>query len=158
MLYGSGYVLLAFLESEFVDKLSLITSTQLIDAVAIGQLTPGPVFTTATFVGYLILGFPGAMVSTMGIFLPSFLLVWLMRPLIPRLRTSPYVGSALDGVNAASLGLMAAVTFKLGLASLGSGFYVLIFLGSLFFLVKFKINSAWLILVGGLLGFILQIL
>ncbi len=158
VLYGSGYVLLAFLESEFVDKLSLITSTQLIDAVAIGQLTPGPVFTTATFVGYLILGFPGAMVSTMGIFLPSFLLVWLMRPLIPRLRTSPYVGSALDGVNAASLGLMAAVTFKLGLASLGSGFYVLIFLGSLFFLVKFKINSAWLILVGGLLGFILQIL
>ncbi len=158
VLYGSGYVLLVFLESEFVDKLQLISSTQLIDAVAIGQLTPGPVFTTATFVGYLILGFPGAMVSTMGIFLPSFLLVWLMRPLIPRLRTSPYVGSALDGVNAASLGLMAAVTLKLGIVTLGSPFYVFIFLAALFILMKYKVNSAFLILAGGTLGFILQVL
>lgn len=158
VLYGSGYVLLAFLESEFVDKLQLITSTQLIDAVAIGQLTPGPVFTTSTFIGYLILGFPGAMVSTMGIFLPSFLLVWLMRPLIPRLRSSPYVSSALDGVNAASLGLMAAVTVKLGMASLGSPVYSLIFLGALVLLLKVKINSAFLILGGGLLGLLLEFL
>ncbi len=158
VLYGSGYVLLAFLESEFVDKLGLITSSQLIDAVAIGQLTPGPVFTTATFVGYLILGVPGAIVSTMGIFLPSFLLVWLIRPLIPRLRSSKLVGGALDGVNAASLGLMAAVTLKLAMASLGSPLYGLIFLASLFLLFKFKMNSAVLIILGGLAGFLMDFL
>ncbi len=158
VLYGSGYVLLAFLEGEFINKLQLITTTQLIDAVAIGQLTPGPVFTTATFIGYLILGFPGALVSTAGIFLPSFLLVWLMRPLIPKLRTSTYVGSALDGINAASLGLMAAVTLKLGIASLISPVYVLIFIGALFFLMKYKVNSALLIVAGGVIGFILSTL
>ena len=158
VLYGSGYVLLAFLESEFVDKLGLITSSQLIDAVAIGQLTPGPVFTTATFVGYLILGVPGALVSTMGIFLPSFLLVWLMRPLIPRLRSSKLVAGALDGVNAASLGLMGAVTLKLAMASLSSPWYGLIFLASLFLLFKVKMNSALLIILGGITGFLLNFL
>ena len=141
-----------------MDKLGLITSSQLIDAVAIGQLTPGPVFTTATFVGYLILGVPGALVSTMGIFLPSFLLVWLMRPLIPRLRSSKLVAGALDGVNAASLGLMGAVTLKLAMASLSSPWYGLIFLASLFLLFKVKMNSALLIILGGITGFLLNFL
>lgn len=157
-LYGSGYVLLAFLESEFIRIYPVISEKQLLDAVAVGQLTPGPVFTTATFVGYLVLGIPGALVSTAGIFLPSFLLVWLLRPLIPKLRNSKWAGGILDGVNIASLGLMTAVTVRLGMSSLIDLLSVTLFIVALFVLIKKKINSAWVILVAGAIGFISQLL
>ncbi len=153
-LYGSGYVLLAFLESEFVTRLGLLTGRQLLDAVAVGQFTPGPVFTTATFIGYLLGGFGGAAAATAGIFLPSFVLVFFLNPLIPRLRASRWFSAALDGVNAASLGLMALVSVKLGLSSLGSLFAVLLFAGSLLALFRFKLNSFYLILTGGVLGYL----
>jgi chromate transporter len=156
VLYGSGYVLLAFLEAEFVQGFSVITNQQLIDAVAVGQFTPGPVFTTATFIGYLISGFPGAMLATIGIFLPSFVLVLLLNPLIPRLRKSTWVGGALDGVNVASLGLMAVVSVKLGIASLLDPFTIILFVIALAVIMRFKVNSAWAILAGGVLGFLYQ--
>ena len=122
VLYGSGYVLLAFLESEFVNKYGIITEKQLLDAVAVGQFTPGPVFTTATFIGYLIKGFSGAIAATVGIFLPSFLLVWLINPYINKLRNSKAFSSILDGVNLASLALMAGVLMKLGYNSITNFF------------------------------------
>jgi len=154
VLYGSGYVLLAFLESEFVARQGVLTSKQLLDAVAVGQFTPGPVFTTATFVGYLLGGFPGAFSATAGIFLPSFLLVFLLNPLIPRMRASLWFGAALDGVNAASLALMAAVSFKLALASLVDPLTAVLFAAALLVLMRTKISSFWLILLGGLAGFV----
>ena len=118
VLYGSGYVLLAFLRADFVVRLGWLTDHQLLDAVAIGQVTPGPVFTTATFIGYVLGGVPGSLLATLGIFLPSFAFVALSNPLIPRIRNSAWVGGFLDGVNVASLGLMAAVAVQLGRASL----------------------------------------
>ncbi len=118
VLYGSGYVLLAFLRADFVIRLGWLTDRQLLDAIAIGQVTPGPVFTTATFIGYVLGSVPGALLATLGIFLPPFIFVALSNPLIPRLRNSPWASGMLDGVNVASLGLMAAVTWQLGWASL----------------------------------------
>lgn len=152
VLYGSGYVLLAFLHNDFVMRLGWLSDQQLIDAVAIGQLTPGPVFTTATFIGYLIQGFPGAIVATVGIFLPSFLFVALTHPLIPCLRRSRWFSGLLDGVNAASLGLMGAVTFVLGRAALVDGRSILIGMIAFVLLVRFKVNTTWLILGGALVG------
>jgi len=152
VLYGSGYVLLAFLEADFVETLGWITSQQLIDVVALGQVTPGPLLTTATSIGYLTAGIPGAVIATVGIFLPSFVLVAAVNPIIPRLRKSPLAGAALDGVNAASLGLMAAVTIQLARVSLIDPLTIIIALlcvGTLFFL---RINSTWLIVGGGLIG------
>ncbi|MEM9136648.1 MAG: chromate efflux transporter, partial [Cyanobacteria bacterium P01_F01_bin.42] len=122
VLYGSGYVLLAFLQRDLVEQHQWLTSQQLLDAVAIGQVTPGPVFTTATFVGYLLAGHAGAIAGTIGIFLPAFLLVGLVNPWVPKLRQSPWSSAFLDGVNAGSLGLMAGVTFTLGQAALVDGF------------------------------------
>ncbi len=113
VLFGSGYVLLAFLRSEFVDP-GLLTDQQLIDAVAVGQFTPGPVFTTATFIGYVLDGVPGALLATVGIFLPAFVFVAITSPFIPRLRNSPALSGILDGVNVVSLALMAGVTLQLG--------------------------------------------
>src|SRR6185503_7132193 len=118
VLYGSGYVLLAFLRADFVIRLGWLTDQQLIDAVAVGQVTPGPVFTTATFIGYLLGGVPGALIATLGIFLPAFFFVAISGPLIPRLRQSRLAGALLDGVNVASLALMAAVTFQIASAAL----------------------------------------
>src|SRR5437899_9378093 len=118
VLYGSGYVLLAFLRNDFVERLGWLTDQQLLDAVAVGQFTPGPVFTTATFIGYVLGGVPGAALATLGIFLPSFVFVALSHPLIPRLRTSLRAGAFLDGVNVAALGLVAAVTWQLGRAAI----------------------------------------
>lgn len=155
-LYGSGYVLLAFLEREFVSVLGVLTNQQLLDAVAVGQFTPGPVFTTATFIGFLLNGYPGAFAATIGIFLPSFLLVYFLNPLVPRMRKSPWLGAALDGVNAGSLALMAAVSLKLGLSSLNDAFTIILMLISLFVMVRFKLNSFWLILLGALLGFLVK--
>ena len=118
VLYGSGYVLLAFLRSDLVQRWGWLTDQQLMDAIAVGQFTPGPVFTTATFIGYVVAGVPGALLATLGIFLPSFVFVAASSPLISRIRRSARAGGFLDGVNVASLGLMAAVTWQLGRAAL----------------------------------------
>jgi chromate transporter len=158
VLYGSGYVLLAFLRSDFVLRLGWLTDQQLIDAVAIGQLTPGPLFTAATFIGYILGGTPGALLATLGIFLPSFILVALSNPLIPRLRESAWLGSLLDGVNASSLGLMAAVTIQLGISSFTTAFTIMIGLIALFLLARYRINSTWLIAGGAAAGLLSHLL
>jgi len=158
VLYGSGYVLLAFLRSDFVVRLGWITDQQLLDAVAIGQVTPGPLFTTATFIGYILGGTPGALLATLGIFLPSFVFVAITNPLIPRMRSSAWVSGVLDGVNAASLGLMAAVTIQLARSSLTDPVTILISLASLVLLLWLKINSTWLIIGGAAIGYLASII
>lgn len=152
VLYGSGYVLLAFLRTDFVVRLGWLTEQQLLDAIAMGQVTPGPVFTSATFIGFLLGGVEGAWWATLGIFLPSFIFVALSHPFIPRLRASPWVSGLLDGVNVASLALMVAVTGQLARTSLTDPLTLLIALASLGLLLRFKVNSTWLILGGALLG------
>jgi chromate transporter len=152
VLYGSGYVLLAFLRNDFVERLGWITDRQLLDAVAVGQFTPGPVFTTATFVGYLVGSWPGAVVATIGIFLPSFIFVAAVNPLVPRLRRSSWMAALLDGVNAAAVGLMAAVTWELGRAAIVDALTALLALIAAVLLLRWKVNSTWLVLGGGLIG------
>ncbi len=156
VLYGSGYVLLAFLRNEFVIRLGWLTDQQLLDAIAIGQFTPGPVFTTATFVGYVVGGLPGAALATIGIFLPSFVFVAAVNPLIPMLRRSPWMGGFLDGVNVAALGLMAAVVWKLGLSAVVDWLTALLAIVAAVLLFRFKLNSAWLVLGGGLIGLLIH--
>jgi chromate transporter len=148
----SGYVLLAFLQRELVERNQWLTPQQLLDAVAIGQFTPGPVFTTATFIGYLLAGNAGAIAGTIGIFLPAFVLVWVVNPWVPKLRQSPWASGFLDGVNAASLGLMAGVTYTLGRAALVDGLTVVVAILSVIAVFRFKVNSAWLVLAGGAIG------
>lgn len=157
VLYGSGYVLLAFLQRDLVERNRWLTSQQLLDAITIGQFTPGPIFTTATFIGYLLAGNAGAITGTIGIFLPAFILVAVINPWVPKLRGSPWVSSALDGVNAASLGLMAAVTFTLGQVALVDFLTVVSALVSAIVVFCFKVNSAWLVLAGGIVGLIVQL-
>ncbi|MFY9674120.1 MAG: chromate transporter, partial [Terriglobales bacterium] len=152
VVFGSGYVLLAFLQAEFVERLHWLTDKQLLDAVAVGQFTPGPLFTTATFIGYVVAGWRGAIVATIGIFLPGFVLVAISGPVIPRLRRSPLFASALDGVVAGSLALMAVVTWQLGKASIVDWATLAIFGVSLIVLIRFHINSAWLILASAIAG------
>ncbi len=152
LLYGSGYVLLAFLHADLVSNLGWLTDKQLIDAIAIGQVTPGPVFTTATFIGYLLAGVPGAVLATVGIFLPSFVFVAISGPIIPRLRSSAWAGALLDGVNVASLGLMLGVTFQLGISALIDPLTILIALVCLFLILRFQTNSTWLIAGGAAVG------
>jgi chromate transporter len=152
VLFGSGYVLLAFLRADFVERLGWLTEQQLLDAVAVGQVTPGPLFTTATFVGYLLGGGIGAAVATVGIFLPAFVFVALSGPLIPRLRRSPTAGAALDGVNAASLALMALVTFQLARAALVDPLTVLLAAVSAVLLLRYRIGSVWLVAGGAAAG------
>jgi chromate transporter len=154
LLYGSGYVLLAFLEQDLVERLGWLTSTQLLDAVAVGQVTPGPVFTTATFVGYQVDGFAGAAVATIGIFLPSFVFVALLAQIVPLIRRSPWAGGALDGVNAASLGLMAGVTVRLADTAFTDAFTVLIATAALVVLVWKRPNSAWIVGAGAVIGLV----
>jgi chromate transporter len=154
VLYGSGYVLLAFLHSDFVGGLHWLTNRQLIDAVAVGQFTPGPVFTTATFIGYLVGGVPGALVATLAIFLPSFCFVPAVYPLVPRLRRSPRMSAFLDGVNVGAIGLMAAVTLQLAQAALVDWLTVLLAALAAVLLVRYRVNSAWLVLAGGLAGLV----
>ncbi len=155
VLFGSGYVLLAFLQDEFIDHRGWLTKAQLLDAVSVGQFTPGPVFTTATFIGYLIEGFPGAIVATIGIFLPSFIFVALSAPYLPKLRSSEKFSKFLDGVVAGSFALMAIVTFTLGKAALVDWKTSLICITALGILWRLpKINSAWLIILGGSIGYI----
>jgi chromate transporter len=145
ILYGSGYVLIAFLRADFVERLGWITETQLIDAVAVGQITPGPLFTTATFIGYILGGPVAAVVATVGIFLPAFIFVAISSPLIPRLRASPLTAAFLDSVIAASLGLMAGVTVQLAIGSFRSILAVAIGLVSALLLFRFKVSSMWLV-------------
>jgi chromate transporter len=152
VLYGSGYVLLAFLQADLVTNLGWLTEQQLLDAVAVGQVTPGPVFTTATFIGYILGGVPGAIAATVGIFLPSFIFVAISNPIIPRIRNSLWASALLDGVNAASLGLMAAVTWQLGVASLVDPLTITLAIISAVLLFRFKVNSTWLILGGAIAG------
>lgn len=152
VLYGGGYVLLAFMRADFVTRLGWLSDQQLLDAIAIGQVTPGPLFTTATFVGYLLGGTSGALLATLGIFLPSFILVGLSNPLIPKIRSSAAFGALLDGVNVSSLGLMGAVTMDLARASLIDPLTFLIALISLVLLLLFKINSIWLVSGGAVIG------
>ncbi|MBM3752069.1 MAG: chromate efflux transporter [Acidimicrobiia bacterium] len=154
VLFGSGYVLLAFLRADFVERLGWLTEGQLLDAIAVGQITPGPVFTTATFIGYVLDGPRGALLATLGIFLPAFVFVALTAPIVPKLRSSPLMGAVLDGVTVASLGLMAAVTWQLGHAALSGWLTVTIALVSLVALLRTRLHSGWLVLVGAALGWI----
>lgn len=154
VLFGSGYVLLAFLRADLVQRLGWLTEAQLIDAIAVGQVTPGPVFTTATFIGYVLSGPVGALVATVGIFLPAFVFVALSGPLVPRLRASPAAGAFLDGVNVASLALMAVVTVQLGRAALVDALTIGIALLSLLLLLRHRINATWLVLGGAALGWL----
>lgn len=156
VLFGSGYVLLAFLRADLVERLGWLTESQLIDAIAIGQITPGPVFTTATFIGYVLAGTGGALVATAGIFLPAFIFVAVSGPLIPRLRGSPRASRLLDGVNVASLALMAVVTVELGRTAIVDLATAGIAVASALLLVRCKINSTWLVLGGAALGWVMH--
>ncbi|MFZ0808741.1 MAG: chromate efflux transporter [Candidatus Sulfotelmatobacter sp.] len=156
IVFGSGYVLLAFLRSEFIEHLHWLTERQLIDAVAVGQFTPGPVFTTATFIGYLVAGIPGAFLATLAIFLPGFLLVACSGPLIPKLRRSPLAAAVLDGVVVSSLALMAVVAWQLGRAAIVDWRTLVIFAASAAIIFCFRINSAWIIAGAALEGWILR--
>lgn len=155
MLFGSGYVLLAFLRADLVERYGWLTEAQLLDAVVVGQATPGPVFSTATFIGYLLGGVPGAAVATAGIFLPAFLFVAISGPLVPRLRASPLAGAFLDGVNVASLALMAGVTLRLAVGSLRDAFSCSLAGLAAFLLIRYRLNATWLILAGAAIGCLL---
>ena len=156
VVFGSGYVLLAFLQTEFVERLHWLTDKQLIDAVAAGQFTPGPVFTTATFIGYIVAGWQGAAAATIGVFLPGFILVAASGPLIPRLRRSPAAAAALDGVVAGSLALMAIVAWQLGKASIVDWKTLAVFGASLIVLLRFRLNSAFVIAAAAVVGWIMR--
>ncbi len=158
VVFGSGYVLLAFLRNDFVSRLGWLTDRQILDAVAIGQFTPGPVFTTATFIGYIVGGLNGALLATTGIFLPAFIFVAIVFPVIGRLRRSPWTSGFLDGVNVGALGLMAGVTWQLGRAAIIDWPTALFALISCVLVFRFKINSAWLVLGGGAAGMITKFL
>ncbi len=154
VLFGSGYVLLAFLRADLVERWHWLSDAQLLDAIAIGQVTPGPVFTTATFIGYILAGPLGAVISTLGIFLPAFLFVALSSPLVPFLRRSTIAGAFLDGLNVASLALMAVVTWQLGIAAIVDPITVTLVIVSTILLIRFGVNSVWLVLGGGIIGLV----
>ena len=156
LLFGSGYVLLAFLRADLVERWHWLTEGQLLDAIAVGQVIPGPVFTTATFIGFVLGGYSGAIVATVGIFLPAFFFVAMSGPLVPRIRRSVTAGAFLDGVNAASLSLMTAVTWQLGRASLIDWLTIAMLAISLLLLMRFRINSVWLVLGGAIMGILLD--
>jgi chromate transporter len=150
-------VLLAFLRGDLVDRWHWLTNAQLLDAIAVGQVTPGPVFTTATFVGYILAGTSVAAVATLGIFLPAFLFVAISGPLIPRIRRSPTAGAFLDGVNIGSLALMVVVTYALGKTALVDVPTVLLAVISALLLIRYRINSAWLVSGGAIAGLLLSL-
>jgi chromate transporter len=155
VLFGSGYVLLAFLRSDLVERWHWLTEAQLLDAIAIGQVTPGPVFTTATFIGYVLAGPGGATLATLGIFLPAFFFVAVSSPFVPRMRRSKWFGAALDGVNVGSLALMAVVTARIAHAALIDAWTVGILAVSALLLLRWRVNSAWLVLGGAILGLVI---
>jgi chromate transporter len=152
IVFGSGYVLIAFLQRDLVDHLHWLTNHQLVDAVSIGQVTPGPVFTTATFVGYLVAGFWGGVVATVGIFLPSFLLVAAFGWLVPMLRRAWWSAATFDGINAAAVGLMAAVTWDLAGTAIVDALTALLALGAFVVMMRWRPNYVWLIGVGAAVG------
>jgi chromate transporter len=154
VVFGSGYVLLAFLRTEFVTRLHWLTEKQLVDAVAVGQVTPGPVFTTATFIGYLLAGVPGALVSTVAIFLPGFFFVAFTGRLLPKIRQSPLASCILDGIVVGSLSLMAVVAWQLGRSAIVDWLTLVLALASLVALLRFRANSVWLIAAAALVGWI----
>jgi|SRR5215469_4266951 len=150
--YGSGYVLLAFLRADFVAHLHWLTDKQLLDAIAMGQITPGPVFASATFIGYILGGLKGGLLATFGMFLPSFAYVAIVFPLIPKLKGWPHARILLDGINATTLGLMGAVSWQLARGAIVDVFTALEALVAFAILLRFKINSAWLIVAGIIVG------
>ena len=152
LLFGGGYVLIALVRAELVTRLHWISERQLLDAIAMGQATPGPLSTTATFIGYLLAGLPGAVVATIAMFLPAFFFVAISGPLVPRLRRSPLAGAVLDGVNVAALALMAVVTWPLFVSAVVDWLTLAVTAISLLLLLRFRINSMWLVLGGALLG------
>jgi chromate transporter len=152
VVFGSGYVLLAFLRADLVEQLHWLTEQQVLDAVAAGQITPGPVFTTATFVGYLLGGVPLALAATAGIFLPSFFMVAAVEPFIGRIRRSPWLGPALDGVAVAALGLMAGVTVDLARTAITDVFTAVLAVVALAVLLRWRTNAIWLVAAGAVIG------
>ena len=156
VLFGSGYVLLAFLRADLVERYHWITERQLLDAIAVGQVTPGPLFTSATFIGYVIGGLPGAAVATIGIFLPAFVFVALSGPILPKLRQNAAAGGFLDGLNAASLALMAVVTAYLARAAVIDLPTLVLAIGALCLLLFTSLNATWVIVAGALTGWLLH--
>lgn len=156
VVFGSGYVLVAFLKADLVDRLHWVTQAQLLDAITAGQVTPGPVFATATFLGYLLRGWPGAAVATLAIFLPSFFMAGLVGALAGRIRSSKLAAAFLDGVNAAAVALMAAVALSLGRATMIDGWTLALGLVSAALLLRYKVNATWLILGASALGILLH--
>ncbi len=159
VLFGGGFVLIAFIQGELVEQHHWLTQQQLLDAIAIGQFTPGPVLSTATFIGYVLAGVPGAIVSTLGIFLPSFVFTAALNPLVPKLRASKWTSAFLDSITVSAVALMVVVTFQLGLATLSlpkSPFVDLLALAiaiiSTLLAIRFRINAAWLLLGGAIIG------
>jgi chromate transporter len=152
ILFGGGYVLVALIRSNLVARLGWISERQLLDAIAMGQVTPGPLSTTATFIGYVLGGFPGAVIATIAIFLPAFFFVAISGPLVPRLRRSSLAGAVLDGVNVAALALIAIVTWQL-LRLAVVDWTTLVLAGlSFFLLIRYRVNSVWLVLGGAVIG------
>lgn len=158
VLYGSGYVLVAFLQGGLVETRHWLTQTQLLDAIAVGQFTPGPVLSTAAFIGYILLGLPGAAVATIGIFLPSFVFVLIVSPFISKLRNIASLAAFLDGVNGSALGLMIAVCFMLGTTAFSSPLMWLIFLAAGATILKWNLHPAWLVVGSALLSWLATIL
>jgi chromate transporter len=152
VLFGSGYVLIAFLRADLVERLHWLTDQQLVDAIAVGQITPGPVFTTSTFIGYVLAGGAGAAVATIGIFLPAFIFVAASGPLVPCLRRSRIAGAVLDGVNVASLALMTLVTVQIARTAMVDWITIAMALIATVLVVRFRINSTWLVAAGAAVG------
>ena len=152
LLFGSGYVLLAFLRRDLIERLGWLTDQQLLDAVAVAQITPGPVFTTATFVGYVLAGFSGAVLATVAIFLPAFVYVAVSAPWIPRLRQSPLARAILDGLNVAAVAVMGVVSWQIARTAVRDPVTIAILVVAAVLLLRTRLNSVWLILGGGLVG------
>jgi chromate transporter len=155
-IFGGGYVLVAFLRSDLVVRLHWLSEQQLLDAIAIGQVTPGPLFTTSTFIGYMLGRGPGAILATIGIFLPAFVLVAASGPLIPKLRQSPWTADVLDGINVAALALMVVVSFQLARSAIVDWYTAALALASAVLLIRFRVNTAWLIVGAAALGLLLR--
>jgi chromate transporter len=156
LLFGSGYVLLAFLQRDVVESYGWLTEGQLLDAIAIGQVTPGPLFTTATFIGYLLRGVPGAVVATVAIFLPAFVMTAVLEPLITKLRNTPSTAAALDGLNAAAVALMAGVTWFLGRDAVTGVPTAALAAGAWLALLRWNVNPVWLMAAGAAAGLVFR--
>jgi chromate transporter len=156
VLYGSGYVLIAFLQGDLVQHYGWLTQQQLLDAVAAGQVTPGPLLSTASFIGYLLAGPAGAALCSAAVFTPSFLFVIIVRPIVPRLRNSPWSAAFLDAINVSSIGLMLAVTIKLAVAAVAGwqSLAIIVLAGAAAW--RWRLNSAWLVLGGAIAGVLLS--